>query len=168
MKRERWLILIAFVLSLVYLWAMVPKAHSLDMIDPMDNAVVTSGPGLRVNPMGGSDYQLHRGTDYVAPHQAPVKATALGRVVGFWLDHDKFGGLVILQHAEGIMTLSAHMSKLNVKLHQIVQQGDIIGWQGNTGISTGPHLHYEIITDPAYRRQDVKEVETTLEESYPY
>ena len=145
--------------------------YGFDMIEPMNNAVIVSPPGLRVNPIGGADYQLHKGSDIVGPPSAPVMAVAYGRVIGFWLDHLQYGGLVLIQHDDGIITLYAHMSKVFVKLHQIVEQGDIIGLQGNTGVSTGEHLHFEIITDPAYvfaRSNDENKKEQKSKEAAAY
>ena len=94
----------------------------------------------------------HRGIDIGAPTGTPIYASAAGRVlaiktgckVGQRRCGGGYGNLVIVEHPNGTKTLSAHMSKLSTKMGASVAQGEIIGYVGNTGKSTGPHIHFEV------------------------
>jgi murein DD-endopeptidase MepM/ murein hydrolase activator NlpD len=131
------------------LWALSLQA-------PLDEFWVSSHAGYRDDPMGGGEEsRLHKGVDLVGPHAAPVHAAAAGIVVehwpapnGFYKGHPIFGGLVVIDHQEGSFTLYGHLSETFVHEGQRVEKGTIIGRQGNTGISTGEHLHFEVIVDP--------------------
>jgi len=105
---------------------------------------ITMAFGQNINPFTGQHY-LHRGID-ISNHRAgdPIVATADGRVVAVEFDVNGFGNNVIIAHRHGFFTRYAHMQRFNVQIGQRVQQGDVIGWVGNTGLSTGPHLHYEV------------------------
>jgi len=89
-------------------------------------------------------WRAHKGVDYAAPVGTRVKATAIGRVqfVGI---KGGYGKVVILQHNNGYSTLYGHLSRFPKGIHvgQRVQQGELIGYVGMTGLATGPHLHYE-------------------------
>lgn len=87
--------------------------------------------------------RLHAGTDFAAPHGTPIYATADG-VVTYAGWQSGYGRLVKIQHEFGIETRYAHQSKIRVKVGQRVSRGDRIGDMGNTGRSTGTHLHYEV------------------------
>ena len=89
-------------------------------------------------------FRAHRGTDYAAATGTPIKATGDGKII-FQGWKGGYGNVVILQHGQGITTLYAHMSKFRRGLGtgKRVQQGQIIGYVGSTGLATGPHLHYE-------------------------
>ena len=87
--------------------------------------------------------RLHAGTDFAAPHGTPIYSTADGVVIhAGW--QSGYGKLVKIQHEFGIETRYAHLSGINVKVGQRVSRGDRIGAMGNTGRSTGTHLHYEV------------------------
>ena len=103
---------------------------------------LTSKYGYRIDPFSGK-YEFHDGVDIMAPWGTPVRATAEGKVVfaGRW---GGYGKTVIIKHAYGFKTLYAHMSKIKVKRGQWVKSGQIIGYVGSTGKSTGPHVHYEV------------------------
>lgn len=103
---------------------------------------VSSGFGRRVSPFTGKD-TLHGGVDITAPLRTPVIAPAAGTVT-FAGNEAGLGNTVTLSHGYGMRTIYGHMDKLKVKTGQTVKRGDILGWVGNTGLSTGPHLHYEI------------------------
>jgi len=103
---------------------------------------VSSGFGRRISPFTGKD-TLHGGVDITAPMRTPVIATAAGTVT-FAGNEAGLGNTVSLSHGHGMRTIYGHMDKLKVKTGQPVKRGDILGWVGNTGLSTGPHLHYEI------------------------
>jgi murein DD-endopeptidase MepM/ murein hydrolase activator NlpD len=104
----------------------------------------TSGFGARENPFGGSVTESHKGVDFSGTFRSAVKSTAEGKVT-FAGQKGGYGNCVIIRHLNGFETLYGHLSKINVKNGQIVKIGTIIGELGNTGRSTGPHLHYEII-----------------------
>lgn len=109
------------------------------------------GPNL--HPLQGNWY-IHKGLDFSTWRSGdPVVATADGQVVTVTFDNS-FGNYIVIKHSHGIYTRYAHLNSFRVKKGQIVQQGDVIGTIGNTGISTGPHLHYEVhigsdVVDPA-------------------
>nr|WP_242533817.1 M23 family metallopeptidase [Salipiger bermudensis] len=87
--------------------------------------------------------RLHAGTDFAAPHGTPIYSTADGVVThAGWMSG--YGRLVKIKHEFGIETRYAHMSKIRVKVGQRVSRGDRVGDMGNTGRSTGTHLHYEV------------------------
>ncbi len=86
---------------------------------------------------------MHGGMDFSAPMSTPVKAPAAGTVIAVGPEKS-LGNVIVVSHGYGFKTLYAHLSKLRVKTGQTVKRGDIIGEVGNTGLSTGPHLHYEI------------------------
>jgi murein DD-endopeptidase MepM/ murein hydrolase activator NlpD len=115
---------------------------------PINNAKVTSSFSTRrKHPVLGFT-RAHKGVDFRAPTGTPIPAAGAGRVVarGFNRGH---GNFVKIRHNGSFETLYAHMSKFakNVKVGTAVRQGQIIGYAGSTGLSTGPHLHYEIIKD---------------------
>ena len=104
--------------------------------------VLTSGYGPRVHPLSGA-YRQHQGIDLAAREGTPIRATANGVVsAAGWAGN--YGLLVSLDHGGAVQTRYAHMSRLNVGSGQRVNAGDIIGFVGSTGNSTGPHVHYEI------------------------
>jgi len=117
------------------------------------NAHVSMAFGPNVHPLNGSWY-IHKGIDFSTWRSGdPVMATASGQVVTVGFDNS-FGNYIIIKHNHGIYTRYAHLNSTRVKKGQLVEQGTTIGTIGNTGISTGPHLHYEVhigsdVVDPA-------------------
>lgn len=109
------------------------------------------GPNL--HPINGTWY-IHKGLDFSTWRSGDaVLATASGQVVTVGFDNS-FGNYIIIKHNHGMYTRYAHLNSFRVKKGQTVDQGDIIGTIGNTGVSTGPHLHYEVhigsdVVDPA-------------------
>lgn len=102
---------------------------------------ISSEYGYRPDPLRKA-MALHGGIDFVAAYGADVHATSAGRVT--WAGkHGPYGNLVEIQHDNGIATRYGHLRGVNVTLGQRVDAGTLIGWLGNTGRSTGPHLHYE-------------------------
>lgn len=95
-------------------------------------------------------WKAHRGTDYAAPTGTPVVAAGKGRVIKS--TYDKFNGHhVFIQHGDRYVTKYLHFSKRKVKNGEIVKQGQVIGLLGSTGMSSGPHLHYEFLVDGVHR-----------------
>ena len=122
-------------------------AASIPSRMPVDNLRMTSEFGLRWHPVLGGRRQ-HAGVDLANPVGTPVHATADG-VVG---RADWFGGYglcIDLEHGGSLETRYGHLSRLNVVAGQAVHKGDIIGFVGTTGRSTGPHLHYEVRVEGA-------------------
>ena len=125
----------------------VEKRLMLDSIPsgyPVEPRDITSGFGKRVHPVTGRK-NFHRGVDLRSPRGAPVYATADG-VVESAANHrgSGWGKMVKLTHNYGFATLYAHLDEINVERGGFVQKGDKIGLVGNTGLSTAPHLHYEV------------------------
>lgn len=107
------------------------------------NVHISSMFGPTVHPLTGQWY-IHKGVDFSTWRQGdPIMATANGQVVSCGYDMT-FGNHIIIRHKHGIYTRFAHMSTIRVKKGEFVNQGQIIGNIGNTGITTGPHLHYEV------------------------
>jgi murein DD-endopeptidase MepM/ murein hydrolase activator NlpD len=98
--------------------------------------------GLRVHPVTGVP-TLHAGLDLVAPAGTPIYATADGRVLRAG-PAGGYGNMVEIQHADGLVTRYGHMQSIAVEAGQEVTAATVIGQLGSTGVSTGPHLHYEI------------------------
>lgn len=107
---------------------------------------VTSEFGLRSNPFGTGGYEMHRGIDFAGDIGDIIAATGDGTVTlsGY---NGGYGNTVTIDHGYGYETLYAHMSELKVNVGQTVKRGQIVGYLGNTGRSTGPHLHYELRKD---------------------
>ncbi len=105
---------------------------------------ITTYFGASINPFTGLPY-LHKGLDIANARQGdPVVATADGKVVTAGFDPG-YGNMVILQHPNGYFTRYGHMQSLSVRKGEVVKKGSRIGKIGNTGLSTGAHVHYEVI-----------------------
>lgn len=113
------------------------------MRTPISGARITSGFGMRRHPLLGYN-KLHTGIDFGAARGTPIKAAGDGVVVhAGW--RGSYGRAVVIKHTGKYSTLYAHMSKTaKLKKGQHVRQGQVIGYVGTTGRSTGPHLHYEV------------------------
>ncbi|MEM8810451.1 MAG: M23 family metallopeptidase [Cyanobacteria bacterium P01_G01_bin.38] len=107
---------------------------------------VSSSYGLRSNPFGGYAYEMHEGIDLRGPYRTPIVATADGMVkkAGY---NGGYGNSVTLAHGYGYETVYAHMADVAVTVGNTVKSGDIVGYLGSTGRSSGPHLHYGIYRD---------------------
>ncbi len=106
---------------------------------------VTSGFGPRVSPFTGRPAK-HHGIDIRASIGTSVLAPATGTVVH--RKHDTgFGKVITIAHGNGLSTRYGHLNSMGVKIGQKISRGDVIGTVGNTGLSTGPHLHYEVIVN---------------------
>ena len=109
---------------------------------PLDAGYMSSGFGMRTHPVLGGR-RSHKGIDLAAPTGTPVYATADG-VVSKAQRFSSYGLYVSIEHGAQLQTRFAHMSRLAVAAGERVKKGDIIGYVGSTGRSTGPHLHYEV------------------------
>lgn len=115
---------------------------AMPSISPLAASSLTSSFGMRQHPLLGG-WRLHAGVDLAARTGAPIVATSDGMVArAGW--QGGYGLLVALNHSGGVQTRYGHMSGLNVNAGEQVHRGDVIGYVGSTGLSTGPHLHYEI------------------------
>lgn len=120
---------------------------SIPAIQPISNEDLTrmaSGFGMRMHPIYKTTI-MHSGMDFTAPVGTDIYATGKGTVAQVEYMGRGYGNNVIINHGFGYQTLYAHMSKINVRPGQKVTRGDIIGQVGNSGTSTAPHLHYEVI-----------------------
>lgn len=115
-----------------------PVGH---FIMPMDGRI-TSGWGYRKRPTGGAR-RYHRGVDIAAPYGTPIRAAAAGRVTKVSRSWAK-GLNIEIEHNGGYATAYFHLHKAAVKTGEYVAQGELIAYEGNSGNSTGPHLHFEI------------------------
>jgi len=126
-------------------------------IQPVSNADlkrIASGFGYRIDPVYKT-VKLHPGLDFAAPAGTPIYATADGTVEFAGNRGDGYGNNVIINHGYGYKTLFGHMFRIKARGGQRVKRGEVIGWVGSTGKSTGPHCHYEVIKngnkiDPIY------------------
>ena len=118
---------------------------SIPSRNPLDGARLSSGYGSRIHPVLGGR-RGHKGIDLAAPTGTPIYATADG-VVSKAKWFSSYGLYVSIEHGGKLQTRYAHMSRLNVADGQRVKKGDVIGFVGSTGRSTGPHLHYEVRVD---------------------
>ncbi len=112
---------------------------------PLDGFKLTSGYGMRNHPVL-RQRRAHKGVDLAAPTGTPIFATADG-IVGKAQWFSSYGLYIRIDHGADLETRYAHMSKLAVAAGERVKKGDIIGYVGSTGRSTGPHLHYEVRID---------------------
>lgn len=129
-------------ISLARMNALERGLEGVPQILPASYAAMTSGFGYRRDPFTGSA-AMHTGLDFSGPVGAPIHAAAKGRV-SFAGQKSGYGNVVEVSHGNGLVTRYAHMSRFAAKLGQQVAAGAVIGAIGNTGRSTGPHLHFEV------------------------
>jgi murein DD-endopeptidase MepM/ murein hydrolase activator NlpD len=109
---------------------------------PLDKRAITSSFGFRNHPVTGK-WQRHTGTDYRASLNSPIYSCADGTIFSTG-ELEDYGKFVIIKHRNGYSSLYSHLEKILVNKDQKVLEGEMIAKSGNTGISTGPHLHFEI------------------------
>lgn len=110
---------------------------------------ITSFYDIRKSPISGK-YLFHTGIDIVndiTDKKIPIIATADGKISDVWINHYKYGKHIIINHSNGLQTLYAHLSKTILKEGMEVKKGQVIGYMGDTGLSVGRHVHYEIRKD---------------------
>ena len=119
--------------------------NSLPTGAPLASYTIGSKFGTRVDPFNGSA-AFHQGIDLTAEKKSPVHSPAGGTVVTVTTD-SRLGRLVEIDHGHNLVTRYGHLSAGNVKVGQKVAKGDVLGFVGSTGRSTGPHLHYEVLVN---------------------
>lgn len=122
---------------------------AIPAIQPIKNEDMTrmaSGYGYRSDPFTKAK-KFHYGMDFSAPRGTPIYATGDGRVIRADNRVSGYGNHVVIDHGFGYKSLYGHMYKFNVRQGQKVQRGDIIGFVGSSGRSSGPHVHYEVFKD---------------------
>lgn len=133
------------------------KLASIPAIQPVSNRDldrIASGFGMRIDPVYGTP-KMHKGLDFTAPQGTPVYAAGDGIVVESGFSEDGYGNKVVINHGYGYETLYGHMVRVKARNRKKVKRGEVIGWVGSTGKSTGPHCHYEVHVngqevDPVY------------------
>ncbi len=119
---------------------------SIPAIQPIDSRKLRgsiSGFGYRMHPIY-KIRKMHEGLDFAAPIGTPIYATGDGTVIAAGVERG-YGNRIMINHGYGYVTKYAHMSKFKMRKGQRIKRGDVIGYVGNTGASTGPHCHYEVI-----------------------
>ena len=119
--------------------------NKIIFIKPIKNSKITSSYGMRMHPVLGYE-RMHNGDDYKATLNTPIVATADG-TIDFIGEKGDYGNYIRINHKNGLQSAYAHLNKYNknIKNGDLIKQGEIIGYVGSSGLSTGPHLHYEII-----------------------
>lgn len=115
-------------------------------IQPVSNkdlSRIASGFGYRIDPVYKT-VKFHAGLDFTAPQGTPIYATADGVIKTAGLSDGGYGNYVVIDHGYGYETLYGHMVRIKARRGQRVKRGEVIGYVGSTGKSTGPHCHYEI------------------------
>lgn len=128
--------------ALDHLDAMKEEARRYPIANPAPGVSVTSGYGIRKDPLIGTP-AMHAGIDFRGAVGSPARATARGKVIkAGW--NGGYGRMVEIDHGNGYTTRYAHLSKILVNVGDEVEVGDVVGKVGSSGRSTGPHLHYEV------------------------
>jgi murein DD-endopeptidase MepM/ murein hydrolase activator NlpD len=115
---------------------------------------IASGFGYRIDPVYKT-IKLHAGLDFAAPQGTPIYATADGSIKVAGFSDGGYGNHVVINHGYGYETVYGHMVRIKARNGQKIKRGEIIGYVGSTGKSTGPHCHYEVHkngqkVDPVY------------------
>ncbi len=122
---------------------MLASTPSIQPISNKNLMHIGSGFGYRIDPIY-KDLRAHKGMDFNAPLGTPIYATADGKVIDAGFNTGGFGNRVVINHGYGYQTLYGHMLRIKARVGQDVKRGELIGYVGNTGKSTGPHCHYEV------------------------
>ena len=130
---------------------------AIPSIQPVSNKnldKIASGFGYRIDPVY-KDRRMHKGLDFTAAIGTPIYATADGVVSEAGFSMDGFGNKVLINHGYGYQTLYGHMYRVKAKVGEQVKRGEVVGYVGSSGKSTGPHCHYEVhrygnAVDPIY------------------
>ncbi len=130
----------------------VPLITTVPPAPPLPEGRVTSGFGLRTHPVSGLR-SVHTGMDIGAAMGEPIAAAFFGRVIKAGEDED-YGKFILMEHAGGMQTFYAHCSELLAEEGMVIRAGEIIALIGSTGVSTGPHLHFEVRLDGLRRNPE--------------
>ena len=131
-----------------------PQLNKKGYVVPLKNYTISSPFGTR----GG---EFHRGIDLAAPQGEPIYASKAGTVIKAEF-HPSWGNYVAIEHEDGTTALYAHQQEYQVKVGDKVKQGQIIGYVGSTGNSTGSHLHFELCLDHSLNQSQLIDPETIL------
>jgi murein DD-endopeptidase MepM/ murein hydrolase activator NlpD len=119
-----------------------PPPVTMALSYPIPGAPIVSRFGMRIDPVLNTSL-MHEGIDIWAGEGTPIRAAGAGTVI--WAgDRHGYGNAVFIDHGRGVVTISAHQSKVGVAVGQHVGAGDTIGYVGHTGLAAGPHLHFEV------------------------
>lgn len=123
----------------------VLSPDAVGLREPVEGGRVSRPFGVSRHPIFGRA-RMHRGVDFVAPRGTPVKAAAPGEVIEAHWKGGGFGRYIRIRHAGGLETAYAHLSRIagGVAPGARVEAGQVIGYSGSSGLTTGPHLHYEV------------------------
>lgn len=123
----------------------IPNGYPVDPSALQKSIHKSSGFGMRVHPIWKST-KMHTGLDMGAKIGTPIVSTGDGQVIRIQRRGTGYGWNIVIQHTDlKYRTLYAHMSRIDVEIGQKINKGDVIGAVGNTGASSGPHLHYEVM-----------------------
>jgi len=134
--------------------ALLSATPAIQPVSNKDLSRMASGFGYRIDPVYKTT-KMHAGLDFAAPQGTPIYATADGVVETAGNTGNGYGNHVVINHGYNYETLYGHMVRVKVRAGQKVHRGEVIGWVGSTGKSTGPHCHYEVhkngnAIDPIY------------------
>ena len=118
-----------------------PPSRQAPLLRPIDTRL-TSNFGMRMHPIHNEE-RMHKGIDFAGPYGTRVNAAAAGKVI-FSGQATGFGNIVVIEHRAGFETAYAHLSQLNVEVGDRIGAGYKVGEVGSSGMSTGPHLHFEV------------------------
>jgi len=149
-------------LSIAFLALLLPQLALAARVSPVDNGTVTSGVGWRLDPFGSGRMVYHSGYDIAVPVGTPVHPTQTGTVY-FAGPYKGYGNLVVIEHGGGYVTMYGHNAEILVNAGEKVDTSTVIALSGNSGRSTGPHVHYEIRQIPGYAKVRQEQLEKGVE-----
>jgi len=158
---SRTILIPAILVSVLVTPAWVCPAHAARTL-PVDGRV-TSGVGWRLDPFGSGRTVYHHGVDISVPVGTPVHPTQQGYVL-FAGPLKNYGYAVAIAHGEGYLTIYGHNSEVTVQPGQWVDTNSVIALSGNTGRSTGPHVHYEVRRTTGRQKEQQEEFVRELTE----
>ena len=123
--------------------ALLEATPAIQPVSNKDLNRIASGFGYRIDPVYKT-IKLHAGLDFAAPQGTPIYATADGTVKVAGFSDGGYGNHVVINHGYGYQTVYGHMVRIKARTGQKVKRGEVIGYVGSTGKSTGPHCHYEV------------------------
>lgn len=132
-----------FIPGIQMSWREISERLGIGFLKPVFGRI-SSRFGYRIHPVLGIP-KFHSGLDISAPYGSPVKSSMSGIVEKTGYDEDGYGYFIVIKHGNSTKTLYGHLSQILVREGQRVRRGQIIGKVGDTGMTTGPHLHFEVI-----------------------